>query len=81
MTMAKKKKKKKIDFQYFGLSHRLYKRSEVKVGSEDQLQFLLKGMFVQEGSSETGFNHGKFEIKTFPSPYSVICIHQRDKSA
>ena len=26
----------------------------------------LKGIFVQEGSSGTFFDHGQFEIKTFP---------------
>ena len=26
----------------------------------------LKGIFVQEGSSGTRFDHGQFEIKTFP---------------
>ena len=36
------------------------------LGSEDQLQFFLKGIFVQEGSSGTRFDHGQFEIKTFP---------------
>ena len=38
---------------------------EVTVGSEDQLQNFLKGIFVQEGSSGTRFDHGQFEIKTF----------------
>ena len=36
------------------------------VGSEDQLQNFLKGIFVQEESSGTRFDHGQFEIKTFP---------------
>ena len=36
------------------------------VGSEDQLNFFLKGIFVQEGSSGIRFDHGQFEIKTFP---------------
>ena len=36
------------------------------MGSEDPLQFFLKGIFVQEGSSGTHFDHGQFEIKTFP---------------
>ena len=34
--------------------------------SEDQLQFFLKVIFVQEWSSGTHFDHGQFEIKTFP---------------
>ena len=44
------------------------------VGSEDQLQIFLKGIFVQEGSSGTRFDHGQFEIKTFPiyaPPYYI----------
>ena len=36
------------------------------VGSEDPLQFFLKGIFIQEGSSGTRFDHGRFEIKTLP---------------
>ena len=38
------------------------------VGSEDPLQkIFLKAYFVQEGSSgNTFFDHGQFEIKTFP---------------
>ena len=44
--------KNKIQFFNFCLFHRLYRGSEVMVGSEDALQFFLKGIFVQEGSSE-----------------------------
>ena len=36
------------------------------VGSKDPPQFFLKGIFVQEGSSGTRFDHGQFEMKTFP---------------
>ena len=43
----------------------LNRGSEVTVGSEDPLQ-IFKGIFVQEGSSEIRFDHGQFEIKTFP---------------
>ena len=39
---------------------------EVTVWSEDPLQKILKGTFVQEGSSGTRFDHGQFEIITFP---------------
>ena len=53
-------------FSIFSLSHRLCEGSEVTVGSEDQLQNFVKGIFVQEGSSGTRFDHGQFEIKTFP---------------
>ena len=35
------------------------------MGSEDPLQFFLKGLFVQVGSSGTRFDQGQFEIKTF----------------
>ena len=58
--------KKKIRFSIFSLSHRLCRGSEVMVGSEDQLQIFLKGIFVQEGSSGTRFDDSQFEIKTFP---------------
>ena len=65
-------------FSIFGLSHRLYRGggSEVTVGSEDQLQFFLKGIFVQEGSSGTCFDHGQFEIKTFPIYAPPYCQYQ-----
>ena len=46
-------------------------------GSEDQLQNFLKGVFVQEGSSGRCFDHGQFEIKTFPTyalPYWWVPI-------
>ena len=36
------------------------------MGSEDTLKIFLKGIFVQKGSSGTCFDHGQFEIKTFP---------------
>ena len=36
------------------------------VGSKNPLQNFLKGIFVQKGSSGTGFDHGQFEIQTFP---------------
>ena len=45
-------------------------------GLKTQLQnFFLKGIFVQEGSSGTRFDHGQFEIKTFPiyaPPYCTV---------
>ena len=59
--------KNKIQIFHFCLFHRLYGGgSEVTVGSEDQLQNFLKGVFVQEGSSGTRLDHGQFEIKIFP---------------
>ena len=44
------------------------------VGSEDPLQHFLKGIFVQEGSSGTRFDHGQFKLKPllFMPPYSVV---------
>ena len=45
------------------------------MGSEDTLQKFLKGIFVQEGSNGTRFDHGQFEIKTFPiyaPPYCQV---------
>ena len=56
--------KTKFRFLIFGLSHRLYGGSEVMVGSEDQHQFFfLKGIFVQEGSNGTCFDHGQLKLK------------------
>ena len=37
------------------------------VGSEDPLQKFLNGLFVQEGSSGTRFDHGKFETYLHPA--------------
>ena len=36
------------------------------MGSEDPVQILWQGIFVQEGSSVTHFYHGQFEIEIFP---------------
>ena len=59
--------KTKFRFLIFALFHRLCRGTEVMVGSEDKLQnFFSKDIFVQEGSSGTRFDHGQFEIKTFP---------------
>ena len=44
------------------------------VGSEDQLQKFLKGIIVQEGTSGTRFDHGQFEIKTFPIYAPLYCL-------
>ena len=35
-------------------------------GLKINFKIFLKGTFVQEGSSGTHFDHGQFEIKTFP---------------
>ena len=58
--------KTKFRFSNFDLSDRLCTGSEVTVGSEDQLQNFLKGIFLQKGPSGTRFDHGQFEIETFP---------------
>ena len=41
---------------------------EVMMGSGDTPKIVLKGKmkYVQKGSSGTYFDHGQFEIKTFP---------------
>ena len=41
---------------------------EVMMESEDTLKIVLKGKmkYVQKGSIGTYFDHGQFEIKTFP---------------
>ena len=44
-------------------------------GLKTHFKFFLKGIFVQEGSSGTRFDHGQFEIKTFPIyalPYYTV---------
>ena len=59
-TCGTGKRNKRIGKQVnFGLSFRQCRGSEVTVGSEDQLQNLVKGIFVQEGSSRTRFDHGQ----------------------
>ena len=50
------------------------------VGSEDPLQFYLKGMFVQDGSSGTHFDYGQIKIKPplfMPHPNRQIVISNR----
>ena len=73
--------KNKIQFFNFCLFHRLYRGSEVMVRSEDPLQIFLKGIFVQEGSSGTRFDHGQFEIKTFLiyTPPYCTCVDRFTK--
>ena len=51
-------------FIFFLPFHRLFRRSEVTVGSEDASNF-LKGMFVQEGSSATHFDMANLKLKSF----------------
>ena len=41
--------KTKFRFSIFGLFHRLYRRSEVAMGSKDTHKIFLKDMFVQKG--------------------------------
>ena len=52
------------------------------MGFEDTLKIFLKGKFVQKGSSGICFDHGQFEIKTFPiytlpfvNQISIILLH------
>ena len=52
-----------------GLGYIHCRGSEVTVGSEDPLQFFLKSIFVQEGSSGTRFDHGQFYL-----PPHCACI-------
>ena len=46
-------------------------------GLKTNFKFCLKGIFVQKGSSGTCFDHGQFEIKTFPiytPPYQTASL-------
>ena len=52
----------KFRFTIFGLSHRLYRGSEVTVGSEDPLH-VFKGI-CSRGVKWNTFDHRQFEIKT-----------------
>ena len=73
----------KFKFSIFAFFIGYYMGSEVTVGSEDPHQNFLKGIFVQEGSSGTCFDHGRFEIKTFTiyAPLYWICnLHQNNWS-
>ena len=58
--------KTKLRSLNFGLSPMPYRGSEVRVGSEDRLNFFFKGYIFQEGSSGTHFDHGQCGIKPFP---------------
>ena len=53
-------------FNFWPFPYRLCRGSGVRVGSEDNFKIFLKGVFVQEGSSGTRFDHGQYKIKTFP---------------
>ena len=67
----------KFKFSFSAFSIGLYRGSEVTVGSEDPFQKFPKGIFVQEGSSGTRFDHGQLEIKTFPiytPPYCTMFL-------
>ena len=44
--------KQKIRFSIFGFSHRLCRRAEVTVGSEDQLQIFLRAYLFRRGQME-----------------------------
>ena len=44
-------------------------------GLKTHFKIFLKGIFVQEGSSGIRFDHGKFEIKTFPIYTLPYCIY------
>ena len=58
--------KTNVRFSIFCLSHRLYRGSEVqRWGLKTHFNFFLKGIFAQEGSSGTRFDHGQIENKTF----------------
>ena len=61
----KQKTKNKFRFSTFGFSHRPYRESAVTVALKTHFKYFRKGIFVQEGSSGTHFNHDQFEIKTF----------------
>ena len=77
MTIAKKKKKKKIRFSIVGLSHRLCRGVSGDGGVSRPTSIVLKGISVQEGSNGTRFDHGQFEIKTFliyAPPYWIFAF-------
>ena len=59
--------KTEFRFSIFGLFHRLCRgvRGDGGVWRPTSI-FFFKCIFVQEGSSGTRFDHGQFEIKTFP---------------
>ena len=49
------------------------------VGSEDSLQNFPKGIFVQEGSKGTSFDHDQFEIKNFLFTLRFVCTNELDR--
>ena len=61
LTMAKTKFK----FSIFAFSIGYIRGLRWQWGLKTNFKFFLKGIFVQ-GSSGTRFNHGQFEIRTFP---------------
>ena len=70
--------KSKFIFSIFGLSIRLCRGLRWQWGLKTNFKIFLKGIFVQEGSSGTHFDHCQFEIKTFPiyaPPYCRLCSY------
>ena len=63
-------KKQNSDFQFLTFPIDYVGGLRLTVGSKDQLQNFFKGHFCSGGSSGTRFDHGQFEIKTFPYIYA-----------
>ena len=66
--------KQNSDFQYLAIPVGYVGGLRWWWGLKTNFKIFLKGIFVQEGSSGTHFDHGQFEIKSFPmyaSPYYV----------
>ena len=59
-------KKQNSDFQFLAFSIGYVGDLRWRWGLKTNFKIFLKGIFVQEESSETCFDHGQFEIKTFP---------------
>ena len=59
--------KNKFRFSIFGFSHRLYRGSEVTVGSEDPLTIFLKAYLLKKGQVEQVLTTTNLKLK--PSPF------------
>ena len=58
--------KRNSEFQFLAFSLGYIGGLRWQWGLKTHFKFLLKGIFIQEGSSGAQFDHGQFEIKTFP---------------
>ena len=66
--------KQNSDFQFLAFPIGCVGGLRWRWGLKTNFEIFLKCIFVQEGSSGSRFDHGRFEIKTFPIYAPPYCI-------